>query len=171
MLSERIGKALDMQINAELYSAYLYLSMAAWSQAQGLDGFGNWFTIQAREELAHAMRFYGYVYERGGRVTMSVIAAPPTDWDSPLALFEETLKHERKVTGLINGLVDLARAESDHATENMLQWFVAEQVEEEGTADKIRQKVALVGTEGQGLYMVDAELAARVFTPPANEEG
>ena len=171
MLSAKMGEALDKQINAEIYSAYLYLSMAAWSEAQGLDGFGNWFKIQAQEELAHAMRFYGYVYERGGRVTMSAIDAPPNEWTSALALFEATLEHEQKVTGLINGLVDLARSESDHATENMLQWFVAEQVEEEGTADKIRQKVELVGTKGQGIYMLDAELAARVFTPPTDEEG
>lgn len=171
MLSTKMGKALDGQINAELYSAYLYLSMAAWSRGRGLDGFGNWFRVQAQEELAHAMRFYDYVYERGGSVTMSAIDAPPGDWDSPLALFEQTLKHERKVTGLINGLVDLARAESDHATKNMLRWFVTEQVEEEGTAEKLRQKVALAGTEGQGLHMVDAELAGRVFTPPAREEG
>ena len=171
MLSDKMSKALDKQINAEIYSAYLYLAMGAWSEAQGMDGFGNWFKIQAQEELAHAMRFYNYVYERGGRVTMSAIDAPQNEWESPLALFEATLEHEQKVTGLINGLVDLARSESDHATENMLQWFVAEQVEEEGTADRIRQKVAMVGTEGQGLYMLDAELAARVFTPPTDEEG
>lgn len=171
MLSDKMGKALNKQINAEIYSAYLYLAMAAWSEAQGMDGFGNWFKIQAQEELAHAMRFYSYVYERGGRVTMSAIDAPQNEWKSPLALFEATLEHEQKVTGLINDLVDLARSESDHATENMLQWFVAEQVEEEGTADRIRQKVAMVGAEGQGLYMLDAELAARVFTPPTDEEG
>ena len=171
MLSDKMNRALDKQINAEIYSAYLYLAMAAWSEAQGMDGFGNWFKIQAQEELAHAMRFYSYVYERGGRVTMSAIDAPQNEWKSPLALFEATLEHEQKVTGLINDLVDLARSESDHATENMLQWFVAEQVEEEGTADRIRQKVAMVGAEGQGLYMLDAELAARVFTPPTDEEG
>lgn len=171
MLSEKMGKALDQQINAELYSAYLYLSMAAWSESQGLGGIGNWFTVQAQEELAHAMRFYGYVYERGGRVMLSAIDAPPTDWASPLALFEETLKHEQKVTSLINGLVDLARSESDHATDNMLRWFVAEQVEEEGSADKLRQKVKLVGGEGRGLYIIDAELASRVYSPPPAEEG
>jgi ferritin len=170
MLSGKMGRALDRQINAELYSAYLYLSMAAWSESQGLDGFGNWFRIQAQEELAHAMRFYGYVCGRGGRVALSELAAPPAEWDSPLSVFEDTLKHEQKVTGLINGLVDLARSESDHATDNMLRWFVVEQVEEESTADELRRRVQLAGGKGRGLQMIDAELASRVFTPPAQEE-
>jgi len=170
MLSKTIEKALNEQINAELYSGYLYLSMASWIEGEGLDGFGNWFKVQAQEEVSHAMRLYDYVYERGGRVRMAAIEAPKTDWKSPTDAFEETLKHERKVTGLINGLVKLAREESDYATDNMLQWFVAEQVEEEDTADKLLQRIKLVGNKGQGLYMMDRELASRVFTPPAAEE-
>ncbi len=169
MLSKKMETAINKQINAEIYSAYLYLSMASWIESTGLDGFGNWFKIQAQEELAHAMKFYHYVNERGGRVKMAAIDAPPTNWKSPLAVFDETYKHEQKVTGLINKLVDLARTESDHASDNMLQWFVAEQVEEESTADGIRQKVKLVGEKGHGIFMIDRELAARVFTPPAQE--
>jgi ferritin len=169
MLSKKMESALNKQINAEIYSAYLYLSMAAWSDAQGLDGFANWFKIQYQEEFAHAMKIYEYVYERGGAVTMMPIDGPPTSWKSPLDLFDATCKHEAKVTGLINKLVDLARKESDYATENMLQWFVAEQVEEEDTAGKIRSRIELVGSKGQGLYMIDRELDARVFTPPAAE--
>jgi ferritin len=169
MLSKKMEKALNKQINAELYSSYLYLSMASWCESEGLDGFANWYKIQAQEELTHAMRFYGYVYERGGRVKMGAIEAPQTEWKSALATFEDTLQHEQKVTGLINKLVKLAREESDYATENVLQWFVAEQVEEEDTADRLRQKVELVGGKGQGLYMLDRELAARVFTLPAEE--
>jgi ferritin len=167
MLNKKVETALNKQINAELYSSYLYLAMAAYTESLGLDGFGNWFKIQAQEELYHAMKFYGYVYERGGRVKMAAIDAPPTGWKSPLSAFEETYKHETKVTGLINKLVDLARREKDHATENMLQWFVAEQVEEEATAEGIVQKLKLVGDKGQGVYMIDREFASRVFTPPA----
>ncbi len=170
MLGKKMEKALNEQINAELYSSYLYLSMASWSESEGLDGFANWFKIQAQEELTHAMRFYAYVYERGGRVRMAAIEAPKTEWKSALAAFEDTLEHEQKVTGLINKLVKLARDASDYATENVLQWFVAEQVEEEDTADRLRQKVELVGGKGHGLYMLDRELAARVFTPPPAEE-
>jgi ferritin len=169
MLSKKMEKALNEQINAEIYSSYLYLSMASWTESEGLEGFANWFKIQAQEELTHAMRFYGYVCERGGRVRMGGIDAPKTEWKSALSTFEDTLEHEQKVTALINKLVTLAREESDYATENMLQWFVAEQVEEEDTAEKLRQKVELVGGKGHGLYMLDRELATRVFTQPAED--
>jgi ferritin len=167
MLSKKMLAALNKQINAETYSAYLYMSIAAYAKSLGLNGFENWFRVQVQEELAHAMKFYDYVNERGGRVTLTAIDAPPSSWKSPLAAFEATLKHEQLVTSLINKLVDLAVAESDHATTNVLQWFVAEQVEEEASADAIRQKLVLVGARGDALYMIDKELAARVFTPPA----
>ncbi len=170
MLSKKMETALNKQINGEFYSAYLYLSMASYVESIGLDGFGNWFKVQAQEESSHAMKFYSYVNERGGRVKLAAIDAPPTSWKSALATFEETYKHEQKVTGLINKLVDLARKESDHATDNMLRWFVAEQVEEEATADSMRQKVKLVGEKGNGIYMLDRELASRVFTPPASSK-
>jgi len=166
MLSKKMLAALNKQINAELYSSYLYLSMGAYVKSLGLDGFENWFRVQAQEELAHAMKFFDYVNERGGRVTLTAIDGPPVTWKSPLAVFEATLKHEQHVTDLINKLVDLAADESDHASSIMLQWFVSEQVEEEASADAVRQKLALVGDRGNALYMIDRELAARVFTPP-----
>jgi len=167
MLSKKVLAALNKQINAEIYSSYLYLSMAAYTKSLGLDGFENWFKVQAQEELVHAMKFFDYVNERGGRVTLAAIDGPPVSWKSPLGVLEATLKHEQHVTALINALVDLALSESDHATSNTLQWFVAEQVEEEASADAIRQKLALVGDKGNALYMIDRELATRVFTPPA----
>jgi len=170
MLKKNIEKALNEQINAEMYSAYLYLSMASYFDAEGLDGFASWMRVQFQEEQFHALKFYHYVNERGGRVRLKPIDGPGTDWKSAAHVFEETLKHEQLVTSLINKLVDLARKESDHATDNFLQWFVAEQVEEEATADSILSKVKRVGDKGNGIYMLDKELGARVFTPPAEEE-
>jgi ferritin len=171
MLQSKIEKALNMQINAELWSAYLYLSMSAYFESISLSGFANWMRVQAQEEVTHAMKLYDYIVDRGGRVTVTGIDAPPTKWKSPLHAFEETYKHEQKVTGLINDLVDLAKSENDHATLNMLQWFVDEQVEEEASADEIVQKLKLVGKEGSGLFMIDRELGQRMFTPPAGSEG
>jgi ferritin len=167
-MKQKIQDAINDQINAELYSAYLYLSMASYMESINLMGFANWMKIQAQEEVTHAMRFYAYVNDRGGRALMKAIEKPETDWSSPLAAFEQTLEHERHVTDRINKLVDLATSESDHATLNMLQWFVSEQVEEEASADAIIQKLKLVGDSGPGLFMVDQELAARVFTPVAD---
>jgi ferritin len=170
MLSEKMEKALNDQINAELYSAYLYLSMAAYFDSAGLDGFANWMRIQFQEEQLHAMKLFDFVTERGGRVVLGAIDKPKMEWDSALAVFEDTFAHEQKVTGLIAKLVDLARKESDHATDSFLQWFVAEQVEEEASADKVRQSVKMIGDAGNGLYMLDREMAQRVFTPPAASE-
>ncbi|MHC4488139.1 MAG: ferritin, partial [Planctomycetota bacterium] len=122
MISKKMEKALNGQLNAELYSAYLYLSMAAYFESADLAGFANWMRVQVQEEQFHAMKFYDYIIERGGRVTLGSIQAPPSDWDSPLAVFEATLTHEQKVTGLINDLVDVARGEKDNASEIFLQW-------------------------------------------------
>ena len=171
MIKEKVQKALNEQIKWEFYSAYLYLSMAAYFESVNLPGFANWMKVQAQEELSHAMKFFDYVNGRGGRVTLADVEAPPADWDSPLAVFEATHEHEQVVTGRINALVDLAAAESDHATNQMLQWFVTEQVEEEASADEMVQKLKLVGKEGGGLFMLDRELAQRVFTPPAAGSG
>jgi ferritin len=171
MIKEKIQDALNKQLNAELYSSYLYFSMAAYFESASLKGFSNWMRVQAREELAHAMKFYDYINERGGRVNLTSIAAPSAQWDSPLAAFEQVYEHEQKVTGLINDLVTLAISEADHATNNFLQWFVAEQVEEESSADEIVQKLRLLGEDRSGLFMVDQELGQRVFTPPATTEG
>ena len=170
MLDAKMEKALNDQIVAEMYSAYLYLSMAAYLDGEGLGGFAKWMRAQFQEEQAHALKMFNYVGERGGRVHLGAIEAPPSEWDSPLAVFEATLAHEQMVTGLINKLVDLALELSDHATDNFLRWFVTEQVEEEDTADSIRQQLKLVGSNGQGLLMLDRELGARVFTPPADSE-
>lgn len=167
MIKEKIKDAINKQINAEMYSAYLYLSMSAYFESINLKGFANWMKAQVQEEMVHAMKFYDYINERGGRVLLTAIDAPPTQWDSSLVVFEYTYKHEQRVTGLINGLVDLAISEKDHATNNFLQWFVAEQVEEESSADEVVQKLKIAGDQGGGLFMLDRELGQRVFTPPA----
>lgn len=166
MIKEKIQEALNQQLNAELFSSYLYLSMAAYFESINLKGFANWMRVQTQEELVHAMKFYNFIIERGGKAVLSAIEGPPTQWKSPLAVFEHAYKHEQKVTGLINNLVDLSIAEQDHATNNFLQWFVAEQVEEEASADEVVQKIKLMGDASGGLFMLDQELAQRVFTPP-----
>lgn len=161
MLSKKIEKALNDQLNAEMYSSYLYLSMNAYFKSISLDGFANWMYAQAQEELMHAMKFYDFINQRGGRVLLSTIEAPPTKWDSPLAVFEETLKHEQKVTGLINALVATALRENDHATNIFLQWFVSEQVEEEDSVGSVLEQLKLLGDTKGGLFMMDRELAKR----------
>jgi len=167
MLQKKMEEALNAQLNAEIYSAYLYTSMAAYFDAINLTGFANWMKIQTQEELFHAQKFYDYINERGGRVTMEAIEKPEIDWDSTLAVFEFTYKHEQKVTSLINDLVELSRTEKDNATYNFLQWFINEQVEEEASVDAVLQNLKLVGDYGPGTFMVDQELGKRVFTPPA----
>jgi ferritin len=154
-------EALNKHINAELYSSYLYLSMSAYFQSVNLAGFAHWMRVQAREELSHAMKFYDHVLERGGTVALQPVEAPPPRWDSPLAVFEEAYRHEQKVTGLINQLVDDAVQTRDHATNNFLQWFVSEQVEEEASAEVIVQKLRLVGDAPGGLFVLDHELGGR----------
>lgn len=166
MISESMAKAINNQINAELYSAYLYLSMSAYTASEGLPGTANWLYIQAQEEMTHAMRFYAYLNRVGARVELAAIAEPPRDFESPVHIYEEVLTHERKVTALINDLVNLAREERDHATEIELQWFVTEQVEEEENANDILAQFKLAGATGGGLFMIDRELGTRVFTPP-----
>jgi ferritin len=159
--------ALNGQCNAELYSSYLYLSMSGYFQNINLGGFATWMRVQAQEELVHAVKFYDFVHERGGRVLLRPIEGPPTEWDSPLAAFEAAYAHEQKVTGLINDLVELALEERDHATNIFLQWFVTEQVEEEDSANEVVQKIKLMGDARGGLFMLDRELGQRTFTPPA----
>jgi ferritin len=169
MISKKIEEALNGQVNAELYSAYLYLSMESYFKSLNLDGFANWMRVQTQEEIMHAMKIYDFIDERGGRVTLKAIEGPPTQWESPLAVFEAAYAHEQKVTGLINGLVDLAIKEKDHATNTFLQWFVNEQVEEEASADAIVQQLKMMEDAPGGLFMLDRELAQRVFTPPPAE--
>ncbi|WP_028317794.1 ferritin-like domain-containing protein [Desulfobulbus elongatus] len=167
MLKKKMLKAFNDQINAEMYSSYLYLAMEAYFQSISLKGCANWMRTQAQEELMHAMKFYDFVIERGGKVTLEAIAKPETAWNTPLAVFEAVLKHEEHVTGLINDLVDLAISEKDHASNNFLQWFVSEQVEEEASASEIIEKLKLIKDNTSGLFMIDAELGTRVFTMPA----
>ena len=167
MLKKKIEDAFNEQINSELYSGYLYLSMAAHFESLGLPGFANWMKMQAKEEDMHAMKFYSHIHERGGTVVLKAIAAPPTTWESPIAAFEEAYKHEQHITSLINNLVDLAIAEKDHASNNFLQWFVAEQVEEEASVDEVIQHLKLTEGSKGALFMIDKQLATRVFDPAA----
>lgn len=168
MISEKIQDAFNEQINAEIYSSYLYLSMAAYFDSINLNGFASWMRVQAQEELVHSMKFFDFINERGGAVVLKAIAGPPTRWESPLAAFQEAFKHEQKVSSLINNLVDLSLEERDHASNAFLQWFVTEQVEEEASADGVIQQLKLAGDQGGGLFMIDKEMAARTFVyPPA----
>lgn len=169
MLNKEIEKALNDQLNFEFHSAYIYYSMAAYFESISLPGMANWMRIQSMEEMTHGDKFFHFINERAGRVELAPIAGVPTEFDSPLAAFETALKHEQIVTARINKLVDMALAQSDHATNNFLQWFVAEQVEEEATADEIVNKLKLIEGARSGLFLVDQELATRVFTPPAGQ--
>jgi len=167
MLSQKMQAAINTQINKEIYSAYLYLSMAAYCDSINLKGFASWMTVQVQEELSHAQKLFNYLPERGGKVILQPIDGPETEWESPLALFEHVYEHEQYVTSLINGLVKLARAEDDYATESFLKWFIDEQVEEEASASEVVEQIKLAGDRGGGIFMLDKELGARVFTPPA----
>lgn len=169
MLSDKMQEAFNDQINAETYSAYLYWSMAAWFESQNLAGMATWMKVQAQEEMTHAQKFYDFIHERGGTVKLKAIDGPDTEWKSPLAVFESACAHEQKVTALINGLVETAEAESDHASKIFLNWFVTEQVEEEAHADEIVQKLKMIGEMPGGVYMMDKELGQR--SPGGEEEG
>ena len=166
-ISKTINDAINAQINAEFWSGYLYLSMANNFEAMGLKGIANWFTIQYKEELDHARIFINYVNSRGGRVLLAPIDAVPTEWASPLDAFKATLEHEQKVTSLINNLYALAESEHDFATRQMLNWFVAEQVEEEDTARTMIDNFTLIGDNGYGIYQLDTELATRTYNEPS----
>jgi len=171
MIAEKMQDAMNEQIKWELYSAYLYMAMSAYYVSENLMGFANWMRVQAQEETVHALKFYDFINERGGRVELRAVDAPPRDWDSPLAVFQDAYDHERIVTGRIGDLVDLARGERDHASEIFLQWFVTEQVEEEASADEVIQQLKRVQDNSSALFMLDRELAQRVFTPPAPAGG
>ena len=169
MIPKKIEESFNKQINAETYSAYLYWSMSAALEEMNLPGFANWMRIQAQEEMTHALKFHSHIIERGGRVILTAIEGPQTDWKNVKAIFEGALKHEQLVTSLINNQMDLAIAERDHAANMFLQWFVTEQVEEEATAMDVLGKLEIVGNTTGGLYMLDKEMGQRVFTPPAAE--
>lgn len=167
MLKEKVLEALNQQLNEELYSYYLYLSMSAHFDRLTLKGISNWFAVQAQEEMFHSMKFYNYILERGGDIELKAIAAPPKSWKSSLEIFENVLKHECYISECINKLVDLAISERDHATNAFLQWYVNEQVEEEASADEALSKFKLVDGNPSGLFMVDAEMGTRVPSPAA----
>ncbi len=171
MMKETVAKGLNSQLNAEMYSSYLYLSMSAYCKSLNLDGFATWLYVQAQEEMVHAMKFYDFINQRGARVILEKIDAPPVEWESVEAVFENVYAHEQKVTGLINDLVDLAMSERDHATNIFLQWFVTEQVEEEENASGVLEQVKRVSGTKQGLFMLDRELGARapVMVLPGSE--
>ena len=167
MLSKKSEEAFNNQLNFEMFSANIYLSMAAYFDSMNLAGFAAWMKIQYQEEMFHTMKFYDFINERGSRVLMAAAEAPPTQWDSPLAAFENALAHERIVSGRINDLVTMATEERDHASVNFLQWFVGEQVEEESNVDTVVQQLQLMAGAPGAMFMLDRELGARVFTPPA----
>lgn len=163
MIKEKMLNAINDQINAEQYSAFLYLSMSAWFQDKGLPGFANWMYIQYQEELTHANKFFNYVHERGGKVILKAIEQMPTDWDGIIEVFEATLEHEQLVTSSIDNLVDIAIEVKDHATQSFLQWFVDEQVEEEANVQEILDTLKLIGGQGNGIFMLDREMRQRKF--------
>jgi len=170
MISKKLEKAINEQINKELFSEYLYLSIAAYFQAQNLDGFANWFHVQTQEERFHAMKFFNYLLDRGGEVELGALEKPEKDFKNPLYAYEAALAHEQFITKSINELMDLAIAENDHSFKSFLQWFVDEQVEEEANAEKLIAQLKLINNDGNGLLNLDRELALRVFTPPAAGE-
>ena len=163
MLKEKMLNALNEQINAEQYSALLYLSMSAWFSEKGLPGFANWMYIQYQEEMTHANKFFKYVVERGGKVSLKSIEQMPTEFEDIVAVFEKTQIHEQHVTSLINNLVDIAFEVRDHATQSFLKWFVDEQVEEEANVQEILDTLKLINGQGNGIFMLDREMRQRVF--------
>ena len=161
VISDKIRKAINKQINAEMYSAYLYLAMAAHFETKNLLGAASWFKVQFKEENTHAMKFYEYVLERGGKVELADIEAPKSEWKSLQEAFAEVYAHELKVTGLINGLMKLAKDEFDYATESLLKWFIDEQIEEEANASIILEKLKMIKDSANGILMLDHELGER----------
>jgi len=161
VIKEKIREAINRQINREFYSAYLYLSMSAYFESINLKGFSHWMRMQAKEETEHAMKLYDYLIEKGGRVILSEIESPLSEWKSPLTVFEHTYEHEKKVTEMINDLMELAKSKNDYSTEVFLQWFVNEQVEEEASAEEILQKIKLMKDTPGRLSMLDRQLGER----------
>jgi ferritin len=162
-LNKRVEAALNDQVNKEFYSAYLYLSMSSYFEEKNLQGFSNYMKVQYQEEVSHAMKIFNYIMERGGRAILQPIDEVKVDWKDVIEVFEDTCEHEKFITDSINTLVDISQEERDHATVNMLQWFVSEQVEEEATPNGILEQLKMVDGKGAGLFMIDRELSARVF--------
>lgn len=170
MINPRVQNAINEQINAEVWSAYMYLSMSAYFASEGLNGFANWMRVQWQEELSHALKFFDYLVERGVQPILKPIDKVPDKWNSTLEAMKETLKHEQHVTALINNIMDVAIEEKDHATKSMLQWFIDEQVEEEASAQEIIDSLNLLGDKGHGIFMLDKELKIRQFVDQTVEK-
>jgi len=168
MVSQKMQDSINNQINAEIYSAYLYFSMATYFDDLNLPGFANWMKVQAQEEMYHAIKFQDFLNERGGRVLLKAIEGPPTEWKNSLDVFKNVYEHECHVTQLINGLVKVAKEENDNASEIFLQWYVTEQVEEEANADDLVKKLEMIGDNTFGVFMLDKELQGRTYTAPAD---
>jgi ferritin len=169
-ISQKLTDAINDQINFELYSAFIYLSMGTWFEEQNLPGFAHWMEVQYQEEFAHAMRFYRHVTERGGRVILKAIDAPKTEWASPLEVFEDAYNHEKEVTSRIYKIGDIADEEKDRGAMGLLQWFYDEQVEEEDNTSTIRDQLKMIGDSTQGLFMMDRELGQRPAAAPPPAE-
>ncbi len=165
MLSKKLQKALNDQMQAEMSSAYIYFSMSSWFKAQNLNGFASWMSLQAQEEMDHVMKIYGYIHDRGGEVELRALPAPQKSWKSPLAVFQDTYKHEQKITGRINDLCALADSDNDNATRVLLNWFVTEQVEEEANVLGVVETLKMIEGHPGGIYMLDKEMAGRSASP------
>lgn len=163
MISKKMQTAINKQINNELYSAYLYLAMSAEATARGLKGSGNWFKVQFQEEMGHAMKFYNYLLSQGAEVELDAVEKPRVGFKTLLGMFEATLKHEQFITKCINGLMDLAVSEKDYATQTLLQWYVTEQVEEEGNDKEIIDMLRMAGASAGTTLMIDKQLGKREF--------
>lgn len=166
MIKKEVLDAINEQINAETYSAYMYLSMAAYFEEMGLSGFSNWMKVQYQEESAHALKFFNYITERSGKVVLKAVAQVPVDFNGIVDVFEQTLKHENNVTEKINNLMNIAVSANDHATQSFLKWFIDEQVEEEANVERILATLKLINGEGNGVFMMDREMSQRVFVDP-----
>lgn len=161
MIGEKVLRILNEQVASELRSAYLYLSMATYFDAEDLPGLARWMKVQAKEELEHAMKIYEFIYDRGGRVELTAIDKPESRWRNPLEVFERALEHERDVTRRIHNILEVVREEKDHATEEFIRWFISEQVEEEAQLERIVRKFRRLGGDPVSVYMLDRELEGR----------
>lgn len=170
-MNDPVREAVNRQLNHEMGSAYLYLSMSAYFESRDLEGFAQWMRMQAEEERSHAMRLYDHLVDRGARVELGALEGPKTDWDSPLEAFEDALEHEREVTERVNRVAEVAAEEGDRATENVMDWFIDEQVEEESTISRVVKRVRLAGDDPSALLMLDRELGERRAAEAGGEQG
>jgi ferritin len=169
-MNAEMEKALNEQVNAEMYSFYLYLSMSAWADSKGLKGLTNWMRVQAQEEMAHGMKIFDFINERGGKAILKTIEEPPREWQNIINVFEEVLAHERKITASINELYNIAMQVKDHASSTFLHWFVIEQVEEEANVSQILDQLRLIDGQGTGLFLLDREFGQRIFVDPTKKQ-